>query len=185
MSFKDAFIFAMKSEIGPWFDPSDPDVIAGLHDTPEQKRKIGYVNIKGDRGGLTSYGIAQNSHPHIDVSKINLAQAMEIYRTEFWIPARCEELPPKYDIAHFDAAVNHGVVRARKLLQEGLGVTADGVIGPGTLNALKKPIDPVKFMKARRSFYQNIINARPDQQKFAKGWELRGDRVLALLQTSI
>lgn len=182
MSFKDAFLFAMRSEIGPHFDITDPDVIAGRHDTPEQCKKIGYVNVKGDRGGLTSYGIAQNSHPHIDVSKINLAQAMEIYRTEFWIPARCEELPPKYNIAHFDAAVNHGVVRARKLLQQGLGVVADGVIGAGTLNALKRPINPVKFVQARRDFYKNIVDARPDQAKFARGWNARCDLVQRMLE---
>lgn len=180
-NFKEAFNFAMLSEVGPFWDPMDADVITGLHDTPEQRKKIGYVNIKGDRGGLTSYGIAQNMHPEIDINSLTLAKAMEVYRRDFWIPARCEEMPGKYAVVHFDAAVNHGVVRARKLLQQGLGVTADGVIGPGTLNALKKPIDPVKFIQARKDFYQSIVEARPDQARFIKGWNARADRCLNYL----
>jgi lysozyme family protein len=181
MIFDDAFEFAMQNEIGPWFDDQDPDVINGCHSTPEQKRKIGYVNVKGDRGGLTSYGIAQNSHPSIDVNSLNLALAKEIYMNEFWLPARCKELPGKYSIMHFDAAVNHGVVRANKLLQAVLGMPQDGVIGPGTLNAIKKyQWNPEAFVKPRRDFYQNIVKARPDQAKFRKGWLARCDRVQQL-----
>jgi lysozyme family protein len=45
-------------------------------------------------------------------------------------------MPPPLALLVFDAAVNNGVSQAKHLLQQALGVTVDGVIGPQTEAAL-------------------------------------------------
>ena len=45
----------------------------------------------------------------------------------------CAELAPALAFFHFDAAVNHGVVGAIRLLQHAVGTDVDGEIGPLTL----------------------------------------------------
>ena len=176
MSFNEAFNLAMRFEVGSFWDPTDPDVIAGKHDTKAQKRKIGYVNIQGDRGGLTSYGIAQNANPDIDVDSLNLSKAKQIYKTRYWDACKCDLLPEGLDIAVFDAAVNMGVSRSIKLLQETIGAKVDGVLGNQTLNLahLVAPmLAPKDVLAPRRKFYADLVARDPSQAKFARGWEAR------------
>jgi len=54
----------------------------------------GYVNDVNDRGGETRYGISKRAYPHIDIANLTLAQAKEIYRTDYWDKVKCSSLPP-------------------------------------------------------------------------------------------
>ena len=60
-----------------------------------------------------------------------------IFLTGYWAPAHCAALPPAAALMHFDAAVNHGVGAAARMLQEAAGATIDGEIGPETLAAVR------------------------------------------------
>ena len=84
---------------------------------------------KDDAGGLTKYGISQAAYPGLDIASLTKADAIAIYKRDYWDKAQCEEIPYPLDIMLFDTAVNHGVTKAVKILQESLGITADGVIG--------------------------------------------------------
>ena len=53
----------------------------------------GYVNDKRDPGGETKYGIAKRSYPNVDVRNLTRAQAVDIYRRDFWQRVRGDELP--------------------------------------------------------------------------------------------
>ena len=184
-SFDTAFKFTMQQEIGGWFNDQDPDVVQGLCATVAQKKKVGWVNNPADTGGLTKFGIAQKSHPAIDVSKLTLAQAKKIYYDEYWVPARCSDLPAPLCIAHFDAAVNHGISRANKFLQQAVGAAVDGVIGPKTIslaNQVMPLLTPAAVLKSRRDFFASIVKNRPDQNVFLKGWLARCDRVEQVLK---
>lgn len=91
----------------------------------------GYV--ADDPGGPTNFGISQKSYPALTIRDLTEQDAVAIYRRDFWLPLRCDELPVALAVGLLDAAVNQGPVPAVLDLQKALGVTADGRIGPQTL----------------------------------------------------
>jgi lysozyme family protein len=127
-----------------------------------------------DLGGPTVHGIARASHPDIPWPP-SLAQALALYRDEYYAPIRAGELPAPLAIVAFDAAVVHGLGWATRALQRVLGVTADGVIGPKTLAAAYRSgpaaVDALcadRLSEFERSVQEHLANAR-----YAEGWRLR------------
>lgn len=96
----------------------------------------GYVDDPHDAGGETNFGISKRCYPTLDIRGLTREQAVDLYRRDYWEPAGCEKLPGALAVAVFDAAVNMGTGTAVRSLQEALGVTVDGVIGPATLAAV-------------------------------------------------
>lgn len=185
-NFTIAFNLAMQSEIGSFFNPNDPAVIAGLIDTPAHRRAVGYVNVPGDAGGETKFGVAQNANGNVVVRTLTLQQALNIYQTKYWTPALCDNIPSPLSAIHFDSAVNLGVGGAAKILQTALGVTADGNIGPKTLAALAASDIPTvctQYLNARQARYNAIVAANPSQAKFLAGWTNRVNALKAWLST--
>ena len=133
---------------------------------------------KADNGGLTKYGIAQKFNPGVDVKNLTREGAIEIYKANYWDPCRCGELPWWAALLTFDAAVQHGCNPARKLLQETVGATADGQIGPKTLAAVAKadPIESTGTLQALRML--KIYIPHEDWKVYGKGW-LRRSAILA------
>jgi len=172
-NFKSAFNHAMLYEVGPFWNPNDPDVIDGNIGTREQKRKVGYVNIKQDTGGETKYGIAQNKNPNINVRDLNLELAMQVYYDEYWLLSHCDKLDHPLIIMHFDSCVNHGVTRGNTFLQIAAQVKADGLIGNITLSAIKQANVSLlinRIYNTRENFYRDIVKRKPSQQIFLNGW---------------
>lgn len=116
---------------------------------------------KDDAGGLTKYGISQAAYPGLDIASLTKADAIAIYKRDYWDKAQCEEIPYPLDIMLFDTAVNHGVTAAVKILQESLGITADGVIGQETRAAARK---------ANNSIYTVFMINRLYAYTKAKSW---------------
>jgi lysozyme family protein len=88
---------------------------------------------------------------------------------------------------HFDAAVNHRVGAALRMLQEAVGTEIDGEIGPRTRAAVAaKPLDEViqLYAEIRRARYR----ALPHFWRFGRGWLNRTvkteERALALLENA-
>lgn len=175
-TFNHAFNHAMLYEVGAFWNPDDPDVIAGNLDTREQRKKVGYVNIPSDRGGETKYGVAQKANPQISVYDLDLDGAMDVYYNLYWLKGSCDKLNPTIALIHFDGCVNHGIGRANKFLQRAVGAVEDGQIGPKTLRAVNE-MDPVELVEAlasiREDFYNRIVQRDPSQQMFLKGWMRR------------
>lgn len=181
--FSEDFVYAfnhtMRYEVGSFWDPTDPEVIAGLIETKQQRRKVGYVNIPEDTGGETKYGVAKNGNPDTDITTLDLAGAMEIYYKRYWLAGSCDELEGGVAIIHFDGCVNHGVKRANKFLQMAANVPSenvDGDIGPGTLRHVGEitPEDLIASVTGQRDkFYHSIVANRPNQVKFLNGWMAR------------
>lgn len=187
-AFLSAFNHAMLYEVGKFWDPTDSEVIAGAASTKQQKRKVGFVDIKGDRGGVTKYGIAQNSHPDIDVAALDLSGAQDIYYREYWLAGVCPKLTPAVAIIHFDGCVNHGSGRARKFLQRSVGAVEDGAIGNKTLAAVAStPEEKIinSLSQIRTQFYRDIVNNDPSQSKFLNGWLTRISEVTAYAGTLV
>ena len=184
MNFPREFIYAfdhsMLYEVGPWWNPNDPDVIRGACATNDQRRKVGYVNIAQDRGGLTKYGIAKNANPEVDVQNIDLAGAMDVFFRKYWLASKSDKIPFPIQIMHYDAAVNHGVGRAAKMLQQAVGATQDGIIGPATLarvNAMSPAQLAEALNKIRVDRFNAIVRNDPSQKVFLRGWLRRADEV--------
>lgn len=136
----------------------------------------GEVDHPSDPGGYTKSGISLRFFRQInpiataaDVKALTPPEIAEIYRAYFWWPARCDHLPPAIAFALFDTAVNMGVKTAAKFLQRAIGVTADGVIGQKTLDAIFKRREAdtlAKFFAERNWRYGNLSTF----QVFGKGW---------------
>lgn len=151
-------------------------------------REGGYVDDPDDLGGATNKGITQRTYdsframrnlPLRDVQNIPDDDVRTIYRARYWDEGRCEKLPEKLALVHFDACVNHGVTAACRLLQKVVGVAADGIIGHETLAAIEK-IDLgivaryiELYIELREELYDNIVRHKPSQAKFRRGWHNR------------
>jgi len=129
----------------------------------------GYVNDPHDPGGETKYGISKMSYPDLDIKNLTLEQAKAIYFDDFWIKARCHKMPPKWGIYHFINAVNIGVRRANRYLQRAVGVKPDGIIGPITLNAIKKTCMS-HYAVTIVKFYTELAYRWPSKRRYLIGW---------------
>ena len=174
--FISAFNFGMLYEVGKFWNPADPDVISGAISTPAQRRAVGYVNIRADKGGETKYGVAQRFNPNVRVHDLDLRGAIDIYFNQYWLAGRCDAINGAVAIIHFDACLNHGPKRAAKILQEAVGCPADGIIGAQTLAAVaaQSPREIIKkIFHIRQNFYRAIVANDPSQQVFLAGWMTR------------
>lgn len=179
-SFEKAVNHAMLEEVGPWWTIT-PEVEAGLIETREQRRAVGYVNIPEDRGGETKFGVAQKANPEVNVRTLTWQEAKEIYYKKYWLAGKCNQIcDGRLAIMHFDSCINHGIARASKMLQEAAGADIDGIIGPGTLSDVNNS-DPLILCESiadiRLAFYRRIVDRNPDQAKFLKGWTNRIIRI--------
>jgi len=131
-----------------------------------------------DPGGATMKGITLSTYqkwkgnPHIskdDLKAISDQDVYDLYKQNYWDKVKGDDLPSGVDYMVFDASVNMGVGRASKLIQTAAGVPADGVIGNGTLEAIKNanPTELMdKFSTEKEDFYKSL----PTFGTFGKGW---------------
>ena len=147
-----------------------------------------FANDKADAGGETKYGISQRFLDGIKYPKkardITKDEAIELYYIHFWRRCNGDRLHPGIALFIFDYAVNSGVGTACKALQRVINyepsndIAEDGVIGEKTLtkmNALvKKPSGYPAVIQAlstvRGKLFIGIIEKRPDQGVFFRGW---------------
>ncbi|MCO6445820.1 MAG: glycoside hydrolase family 108 protein [Anaerolineae bacterium] len=132
----------------------------------------GEVNDPRDPGGHTKFGISQRAYPAEDIANLTLERARLLYRRDYWNRVRGDYLPEAVAMEAFDAAVNHGVMPAVRMMQRALGVDDDGIIGPITLQAAQD-IEPAVFVarfNGWRLFYYTSLKTWPH---FGKGWARR------------
>lgn len=131
----------------------------------------GYVNDPNDPGGATKYGLSQRAYPGEDIANMTLDRAKTIYLRDYWGPAGCDALPDLLKYEMFDLAVNTGRVTAIRLLQQAMGATVDGILGPKTLLAAQTadPVTSLRKLQALRIRYY-IALADSIWQHFGRGW---------------
>ena len=142
----------------------------------------GYVNHPADPGGATNKGVTQRVYddwrrrqgePPRDVREITDAEVHAIYEADYWMPPRCDLLGRQLDLVQFDTAVNMGVGRAVKFLQQAVGCGVDGDFGPATQKAAEAcdlGSTIIAYCDIREAFYRNLAQRRPQMQVFLKGW---------------
>lgn len=172
-AFEDAVSHAMLYEVGGFWNVNHPAVAPGLINNAANRKAVGYVNDPDDAGGETKFGVAKNANTDLNISRLTWEQAKAVYYTRYWIAGKCDQLPPRMAVLHFDGCVNHGIARANKFLQQAAGVTADGIIGPITLAKIKTlPIMPLlsSVCDQRVQYYKAIVASKPSQAKYLNGW---------------
>jgi len=151
---------------------------------PLLRREGGYVNHPSDRGGETKFGISKKQYPNLDIFNLTENEAKKIYKRDYWDKISGDLIKDQFTAEHlFDLAVNHGVSRGSKLIQESLGdlgqpVKIDGVIGFKSLNKINRT-DSTKLNNTlvdnRINFYDKIVSNNPSQKVFYKGWIKRAN----------
>lgn len=136
------------------------------------KHEGGYVNNPKDPGGETNYGIAKKFYPDLNIRQLTKDQAAEIYYRDYWLKAKCDQMPLPVALMVLDSSVNQGISAASKILQRALNIKDDGVIGINTLTAIKnsKPSQLLPEMLAQRcKYYADTKNV----DVFGLGWYRR------------
>jgi lysozyme family protein len=149
----------------------------------------GFVHHPRDPGGATKFGITRETLSRArgrpvsieDVRELTRAEAVAIYRWLYWDVVLADELPPGLDLAVFDLAVNSGPGRAVRMLQNVLGVTVDGIVGPETLKAAWQA-DPTKTIRHLTRARLGFLGRLAAWPVFGRGWRRR---VLAVEQGAL
>ncbi|OED44056.1 hypothetical protein ACH42_08425 [Endozoicomonas sp. (ex Bugula neritina AB1)] len=133
----------------------------------------GFVDDPADNGGATKYGISQRSYPDLNIQSLTIEQVKTIYHDDYWQKCRCGELPAAVACVVMDTAVNMGIGRAIRLLQEALRVTVDGIMGPKTIEAayLNPPLFYLgDYFSYRARRYHTIVVRGQGSSRFIRGW---------------
>ena len=144
----------------------------------------GFVNNPKDPGGMTNLGVTKAAwesfvgHTVAEKEMRNLTRksVASFYERKYWDACKCDDIPSGIDYLIFDFAVNAGVGTAVKLLQNVLGITRDGSVGPVTLQnvAISDKIDLIsRCSSAKISHYEDL----PAFPEFGKGWLSRVELV--------
>ncbi len=154
--FYGAVLFVLRHEGGLSRDPEDP-------------------------GGVTKYGISSRAHPDVDVERLTVEEAVEIYRKHYWLEIYDRILVQDVANKIFDFSVNMGHERSHRLVQTALnevfraGLKVDGVFGKATLSALNETCinrHPDLVYRALchygAEYYRKLGGGR-----FLRGWLLR------------
>ncbi|PEH74240.1 glycoside hydrolase family 108 protein [Edwardsiella tarda] len=161
-------------------------------------REGGYVDHPHDKGGPTKWGITEKvarAHGYIgDMRNLTRAQALKIYESDYWSGPRFDqvaELSARVAAELCDTGVNMGPSVPSKWLQRWLtafndgerlypDISADGVIGPRTLSALRTYLDArgeegeqvlLRALNCSQGDrYLNLAEQRVQNESFLYGW---------------
>lgn len=161
----------------------------------------GYTNSPADSGGETMYGItatvARANGYAGAMRDMPFEVARSIYRLQYWDTMRLDHvarISERVADELFEAGVSVGVARAAQWLQRCLNVfnrneadysdvKADGVIGPITLNALRRfyirrgsegeRVLVAALNALQGSHYITLAEAREKDEAHVFGWILR------------
>jgi lysozyme family protein len=140
----------------------------------------GYVNHPKDPGGETNLGVTKRVYEEWGGTKemvdLTVEDVAPIYEKNYWGRTKCDDLPSGLDLCVFDFAVNAGPGRAAKYLQQIIGTTVDGGIGPNTLKAVYNYVEEVgvqgmieEYQSGRQSYYEQLSTF----ETFGRGWTRR------------
>lgn len=137
----------------------------------------------GDAGGATAFGVTRATlslwlgytASVEDVRGLTRDDAEPIYRALYFDPLAGADLPAGVDLMVFDHGVLSGVGASARLLQNVVGVEADGQVGPITLAAVHAR-DPLALIGQLAIRQENYYRALADFVRFGRGWLARLQR---------
>lgn len=142
----------------------------------------GWSDNPDDPGGCTMKGITlatfEGFYPGATADELRAItddQIQHIYSVGYWAPVHGDELPSGVDLSVFDFGVNAGPRRSRELLQQAVGVTVDGTLGPismAAINAASPSAVIAALAGLQKSYYQGLDG----WDEFGAGWSARNER---------
>ena len=148
-------------------------------------RSKGVAKDPADRGGATLAGVTIATYgdyrkrkgrrkPSVaDLARLEYAEWFDILKTMFWDRWQADSIADQR-VAHMLVdwvwtSGTYGITIPQKLL----GVKADGIVGPKTLEAVNARVPSELFLnlKASRSaYFECICRQRPANRRFLNGW---------------
>lgn len=144
----------------------------------------GWSDHPRDPGGATMKGVTlatfrryiDKSATKDDLRRITDEQIAQVYRRHYWNAVKGDELPSGVDYAVFDFAVNSGPGRAIRYLQAAVDTKVDGILGAGTLAAVKAK-HPKAVISELCDDRMRFLQGLKTWGTFGKGWTRRVDGV--------
>lgn len=145
----------------------------------------GWSDDPADPGGKTYKGVTlntlalwwqqqgRNREPGADdLRAMTENDRRALYRGLFWDPIKGDALPVPFAMTAFDYAVHSGPNKAIRDLQEVVGASSDGIVGPITIRAIDRHphADALWAYGAGRLAY---LERLPGHQRFGDGWRRR------------
>lgn len=136
------------------------------------------TNDPSDHGSRTQYGISEKSNPGAWADgRVTEPEARDIYMQKYLVGTGIVNVADPYIQAQLlDYAINSGPYPAISRVQEIVGVKQDGILGPGTLSAIKAK-DPRlvnnALVRARILMICKIVQKDVSQVKYLLGWASR------------
>jgi lysozyme family protein len=147
----------------------------------------GYVNHPKDPGGETNLGVTKRVYEEHggtkDMKDLLVEDVAPIYKKGYWDKMKGDDLPGGLDLCVFDFGVNAGPGRAAKFLQQMIGTTVDGGIGPNTLAKVEEYVREngehetvKKYQEMRQKYYEQLSTFAT----FGRGWTRRVEETTKL-----
>ncbi len=172
------------------------------------EREGGFVHDPDDPGGATNHGVTLATLRRLgldldrdgsvdlrDLRAMTPAQAVDVFIEHYFRRPAIDRLPAPLQPSVFDMQVNAGAnavrILQRLLVQMGIVVEVDGIIGPKTAAAARAALSAAPdhlvdaYGVARRNYYYALADARPASRKFARrrdggkgGWITRSEEFI-------
>ena len=140
----------------------------------------GYVDNPADPGGATNWGCTKavweqyigHEVSKEDIRNLTKEDVKPLYKRNYWDAIHGDALPSGLDYCLFDCAINSGVGRATKFIQEIVGVFADGAIGNNIVTAINQmnTVTMINEFSDKRQAFLETLKTFP---VFGKGWTKR------------
>ena len=146
------------------------------------QREGGYSHDPDDPGGETHWGISKRSYPSINIKNLTIEQAKEIYRKDYYLASRCDQLPKNLQQIFLDMTVLHGKSGATKVLQKAINgivspdILVDGVMG-NTTASMASRVEPNRLRAYRVKDLAEKVVSNPTLEKYWYGWYTRATSV--------
>lgn len=165
-----------------------------------------YTNNPDDSGGPTKFGITKRTYQAFfnrlvldsEIEAMTPGIAKQIYEELYWTPLHCEDIEDValvFALTIFDSGVLYGVgtialITQRALSLCGAPLKLDGILGDksiGFLNSMGGGSQITRssllhtFSGLLLEHIDAVILANPKDEAFRRGWTLRVDRFLKLL----
>lgn len=151
----------------------------------------GYQNKPNDTGNFykgqnlgTKYGITPEFYKNATgkeptketIKNLTEEKARKLYEKELKYVAKIEDPDLRENV--FDMVINAGPTNAAKVLQQDLGIEADGIIGTKTAEKIKEVgYTSHDYAKARINYYKRV-SEEPNKSEFREGWINRASQFL-------
>jgi lysozyme family protein len=137
--------------------------------------------VKLPNGNISNLGITQKlyeawmkkSVTEDHMQSLTPQMVAPIYKAKYWDLLQCEMLPHGVDLTVFDFAISVGQQRAIAKLQAAIDAYADGIMGPKTIEAVRKVEDTASLIVTYKLLRDEFYKTLPNYSHFGSAWDNR------------